>query len=171
MRTTCASPSQAALLLYHTPIDSGLEPAPSYSLCVVRPNAEPSGRVSWSWPWSFSALPPSFTISGVYAYLPPFPVAFPAGGYSARLAFASYAPPVPPMTIRVMLLPSAGPAVMTITDSTTYTIPQDSNITRVAIEFGVPAGTEYDGVYAPAVCWCCAVDYGRYAAPPVHTLD
>ncbi|KXZ56719.1 hypothetical protein GPECTOR_1g648 [Gonium pectorale] len=68
LTTACAGAQDTALLLFHTPFDSGLEPGPTFSLCVVRPNNEPSsGRTAFSWGWSFADLPPSFAATGFYA--------------------------------------------------------------------------------------------------------
>ncbi|GLC38941.1 hypothetical protein PLESTB_000463900 [Pleodorina starrii] len=140
---TCTSPAHTPLLFTHTPFDSGLEPGPTYSLCVPKPDSSAgTGRTSFAWGWSLDALPANLADSGFYAQVPPFPVAMRSGSFGVRLT----APPPPdgglPSAIRLLLLDAADATVAEFSESVkAFYVPPSVAVSRAVIELYVPPGT------------------------------
>ncbi|GIL99449.1 hypothetical protein Vretimale_4583 [Volvox reticuliferus] len=143
---TCAGAGRTPLLFYHTPFDSSLEPGPTYSSCVPKPDQNTNtGRISFTWGWVLDTLPPSLAGGGFYAQVSPFPVTMRAGAYRVRYTLPAAAVPRGgdqlPLSIRVLLLDDADQTVAEFTDSVeAYYVVPDANISRAIIELYVPPG-------------------------------
>ncbi|GLI68995.1 hypothetical protein VaNZ11_013532 [Volvox africanus] len=141
---TCTGAGRTPLLFYHTPFDSSLEPGPTYSICVPRPDHNTnSGRISFTWSWVLKTLPPSLAGGGFYAQVSPFPVTMRAGAYQLQSTLP--APAVAhggdqlPFSIRVLLLDDAEHTVAELTESLkTYYVVPNANTSRAIIECYVP---------------------------------
>ncbi|GIL42996.1 hypothetical protein Vafri_808 [Volvox africanus] len=143
---TCTGADRTPLLFYHTPFDSSLEPGPTYSICVPRPDHNTySGHISFTWSWVLKMLPPSLAGGGFYAQVSPFPVTMSAGAYRLQstlpAAVVARGGDQLPLSIRVLLLDDAEQTVAEFTESlkTYYVVPK-ANISRAIIEYYVPPG-------------------------------